>query len=165
MRAVICLALGMLACAPEPISYPRPGDASYRAAVVCTTAELAPFVQDAARRWHEADAGVSMSTRTLSAPQDEPDGCDVNVYVDANLRTGTGDEGFANPGLILVDGSDEFMSDASDVIAHEFGHLLIGGMNDEAHSADTASVMFGREQAGEQTITAADVAKIGKFTR
>jgi hypothetical protein len=123
---------------------------------------LTPFVQDAAQRWHEADPEVSQSVRVVVAPQNDTEGCDANVYVDTGVRRVTGDEGITRAGLIILDGSDEFMSDASDVIAHEIGHLLIG-MGDEAHSQDPASLMFGREQAGEQEVLAADVAKVGKF--
>jgi hypothetical protein len=144
--------------------YAGPGDPSYKTAVLCTTAELAPFVQDAAQRWHEADPEVRQSVRVVSVPQNEMPGCDANVYIDTGVRRVTGDEGITRAGLIMLDGSDEFMSDASDVIAHEIGHLLIG-MGDEAHSEDPASVMFGREQAGEQAVLPTDVAKVGEFAK
>jgi hypothetical protein len=159
------LLLSAVGCGAEPMTYAAPGDASYETAAVCTTSELAPFVRDATQRWHDAAPRVDLSVRVVPSPQKELAGCDVNVYIESRLRSVTGDEGIARAGLIMVDGSEEFMSDESDVIAHELGHLLIGGANDEAHSVDTDSVMFGREQAGEQGVTAADVAKIGKFTR
>jgi Zn-dependent protease with chaperone function len=156
------LALLLLACSSDYIEYAPNGSKSYQTATLCTSQTLAPFVRDAASRWHAAAPRVSMAVRVVGNPEEPQAGCDTNVY-EASMsacRAGDGHDAhclaMGGEGLIVLDPAALNDPELSDILTHEVGHLLLG----DAHATDEASVMFWASLPGEQGITAADLSRL-----
>jgi hypothetical protein len=135
-------------------SAPALGDPFWQTATLCTTPELAAVTQDAANRWHDADQRVSMTVRTGER------GCgDADVYEVESVEDGPGMAGGTVPGDVQLMRGIADKPYGSDVVAHELGHLLIGG--DGAHNPDKSSVMCAVPDYRAKEVLASDTAKVG----